>query len=377
MPKLVFTFAAILTVALLFAPVKSRGEIDSASTTLVGTTNADSHVRIIWARQGGDIRTDYGGGAYEELWFSGKTAIWRGPAGDTHRLSDVGTLQMIRILLTNQYKNVPIIESTVGVFETRGYADGRLPLLNITFDNTGAIRSAGSNNTLTFLNLRFVGDAAVRWSIYVANPSPFQAPFVGQFRGKKLLKQELFPSEPHSLWKRQPYKEMDIAGSVQFQPVNVFVGTNIEGLQVSKSLMDKMHLKSGSKGYVELRNVVIAGTFVSRTFARLSSDNRHDLIAGITLFPHSAIVISRDGHARLSKIGCSSGQDFGTSGKLDIGNGHSTTSIDSDSDGPMVASTGSPTLSRGRSDPGDRTILLRSLPGDHLTIDTGKSLICT
>jgi len=376
MPRVVLTFLAILSLALVLVPTKTRADFDSAPVTLVGTTSDNAPVRIIWTGQGGDIRTNHKGGAYEELWFSGKAAVWRGLAGDTHRLADLGTLQMIRILLTNQYKRVPILDSKAGVFETRGYADGRLAQLDITFDKAGMIRTAGSNNTLTFHDLKFDGNAAVRWSAYLLNPSPLQAPFVREFRGKKFLKKEPLPGEPHSLWNRPPYSEMDITGSVQLQPVNVFVGTNIEGLQVSQLLVDKMHLRVSSEGNVELRNVVIAGTFVSRTFARVSPDSRHDLVAGITLFPNSAIVINRDGHARLSKIGCSTGQDFGTSGKLDIGHGSSTTSIDSDFDGPMVASTGSPTLSHGRSDPGDRTIPLRSLPGDHLIIDTGKSLIC-
>ena len=185
------------------------------------------------------------------------------------------------------------------------------------------------------------------------------------------------PDEPQSLWRRPAYNELNLSASVQLRPVDLYIGTNVAGLQVSQLFVDLRHLNISRDGYVELRDVVIAGTYVRRTYAKVSSDNRHDLIAGITLFPKSAIYIRRDGQARLSKTGCSSGQRIGSSGKLDFV-GSSITTIDSTYSGATVPSSAEPANElHGWPNRDNRTMSLQSFPVDHIIVDTGKSLVCT
>ena len=367
-----FWLASLIILFQATVPAICKADVPSPTTAVAGLTSG-GQATIVWLAHGGDFRTTYSSGAYTEIWFSSGVAIHRGPSGETYPLVDVESYQAARILLTRQFEKLPLItRSTMKgppdglTMQNRGYPGYNVVRILTVTDAYGNLRTANAGS-IFISKIVFDGNAALSWD---AIPN-WQIPFVDYFDGKRVDPPQV--RRPTSSWSRPPYQNAEITASVNGRRGSVVVDTANGGILISRAFAQAVGAVVMSDGFVELRDAEIAGIKASHIFARLASNDRYDIHAGIRIFPDSSIRLRSDGRASLVETRCKTGTKFAASDQLIFGNLFDTLHI-----GPplSIGDEGQFIRAHQARPPYNWIVGFDSLKVKQITVDTGNSLVC-
>jgi hypothetical protein len=212
-----------------------------------GSSNASLRARIVWSPAGGDIRSIFPGGAYEEIWFSKGRVVWRGVAGDTRTTNWDGAYQLARLLLTKQYVNLRVAQASVLAgerMERRILPNvGSLSIASKSQDNI----EAASSETMIFRNIVFDADIAVSWTAQ----SEYGLPSLPDMRsGKQVQAPTRFPDAPTTVWNRAATLDKIISASIGGRAASLIVDSGSSGLSISRKFSSEIGVEPDAGGAV-------------------------------------------------------------------------------------------------------------------------------
>jgi hypothetical protein len=283
---------------------------DGEFVKMVGHDSLGDRVEMIWASDGGDVKTTSSAGLADEVWFRGNRLVQKDIFGGTEELGGYApweSAQLNRVVVTGGLANRKPIRRTV---LANGGSIGAIAMpsplrpIGVSWDPDGNIVIANS-----IFHPDFSGAYAKSWTNgwgvrFTLDNAPEAVP--------------TFPAPPQSAWLRPTQGEEPVAASIDGHDVQTIVDTAEGGLGISEGLVQRLGLRTmtwaGSlflptkpAQLAILDNVILAGVHVRSIAARIVPGANDRLYAGIDLFPDAGLVLNRSGDGRVTGRRCADG----------------------------------------------------------------------
>ena len=285
---------------------------DGEFIRMAGLDSLGDRVEMVWASDGGDVKTTSPEGLGDEVWFRGNRLVQIDIFGGTEELGGYEpweSAQLNRVVVTGGLTNrKPLRRTVLANGSSIGAVAMPSPLrpIGVSWDRDGDIVIANS-----IFHPEFSGPYAKAWTNgwgvkFTVEDTPEAVPS--------------FPAPPQSAWLRPTptQREEPVVASIDGHDVETIIDTAEGGLGISEGLVQRLGLRTmtwAGSFFVPtkpaqlaiLNNVILAGAHVRSVAARIVPDAKYQLYAGIDLFPNVGLVLSRNGEGSVTSRRCHDG----------------------------------------------------------------------